>query len=101
MRVARPVVRRLWSGLVAGAPGLILLTLYVLRLIALRDDPSRSPGTPGETVIALMVAAFAVASFLFARAVFNGLLPRFAKSIGVIALAGGVLGLCCGVVVMA
>jgi hypothetical protein len=101
MADSRPFIRRVWSGLLASTPGLILLSLYVMRINALRDDPSGSPGTPGETVIALMVAAFTVASLLFARMAYKGHLPRFAKSIGVIALAGGVLGLLCGVVVMA
>jgi hypothetical protein len=101
MAAARPVVRRLWSGFLAAGPGLALLALYGLRLISLRNDPSGSPGTPGETIIALMVAAFAAASFVLARAAFDGRLPRFIKRIGVISLAAGVCGLCFGVVVMA
>lgn len=101
MRALFRVVGRLRSGFVASLPGLALVTLYVLRVAALRNDPSSSPGTPGETVIALMVAAFAVASFLLARAAFDGRLPRFLRRIGVISLAAGVCGLCAGVVVMA
>lgn len=97
---ARPaVVKRLYTAALAGAPGLALLVLYALRLQALRNNPSGA-GTPTETVFALMVAAFALASFLFARAAFSGKLPRLVRLFGVIAFAGWAGGLCLSMLLM-
>lgn len=86
------VVRRLTAGITAGGPGIVMLGLYALRIEALRNDPSGS-GTPTETFFALMVAAFAVASFLFARAAFAGKLPRLVRLFGIIAFGGWAAGL--------
>lgn len=92
--------RKLLDAVTAAAPGLVLLGLYVLRLGALREDPSLSSGTPSETVIALLVAAFALASFLFARAAFEGRFGRAVRAFGVIALSGFAAGLTFGVVLL-
>jgi hypothetical protein len=96
----RGPIKKLLDALTAASPGLVLLTLYVLRLAALREDPSLSSGTPGETVIALMVAGFAAASFLFARIAFQRSLGRALRAFGVIALGGFAAGLTFGVVLM-
>lgn len=97
----RALARRIGSTLAASAPGLALLTVYGFRIAGLRADPSGSPGTPGETVIALLVAGFALASFVFARAVFAGGLSSLLRVFGVIALTAWAAGLCFGVLVMA
>lgn len=76
--------RRAVAAAIAAAPGMAFLLLYVKRLEAMHADPSLSPGTPAETIIALMVVTLAIASFVFARAIADG---RVNRSIG----AGGVL----------
>ena len=93
-------LRRIIIGMIAGAPGFVLVALYAARLAQLRMEPARSPGTPAETVISLLVAALAVASFLFARGVFTGRITRMIGKIGAFAFAGVVAGLCFGVLVM-
>ena len=93
-------LKRAIVGLIAGAPGLVLVALYAARLAQIRLDPAKSPGTPAETAIALMVAALAVASFLFSRGIFVGRISRGVGTIGVFAFAGVVAGLCFGVIMM-
>ena len=93
-------LKRAVVGVLAGAPGAVLVALYAARLAALRLDPAQSPGTPDETVIALMVAGLAVASFVFSRAVFTGRIARSIGAIGAFAFAGVVAGFVFGVVVM-
>jgi len=80
------VLHRSLAAALAATPGMVLLALYAGRLESLRNDPSRAPGTPAETAIALMVVVLAVISFVFARAVVNG---RINRSVG----AGAVLSL--------
>jgi hypothetical protein len=93
-------IRRTLAAVTAGGPGLVLLTFYGLRLAALSRDPSAAPGGSGETTIALLVAAFAVASFLFARAAFSGRLSRAMRAFGVITFAEFGAGLCFGVLLL-
>ena len=93
-------LQRALVGIIAGAPALVLVALYVARLSALRADPSQSPGTPAETIIALMVATLAVVSFWFSCAVVTGRIARVIGAVGAFAFAGVVAGLCFGVVVM-
>ncbi len=92
--------KKLLDAVIAAAPGLALLALYVLRLGALREDPSLSAGTPSETVIALLVAAFATASFVFARIAFENRLGRALRAFGVIVFSGCAAGLTFGVVLL-
>ena len=101
MAQARPApLKRAVVGVLAGAPGLVLAALYAARLAAVRLDPSLSPGTPDETVIALMVAGLAAASFMFSRAVFAGRVARSIGAIGAFAFAGVAAGLVFGVAVL-
>lgn len=69
-------LRRLIAGLLAVAPGGFLLWLYGERLLAIRMDPSRSPGTPAETVIALMVLGLALSGLLLGLGVVQGRIGR-------------------------
>lgn len=92
--------KRLLDAMTAAAPGLVLLCLYVLRLMAMREDPGLSSGTPSETVIALLVAAFALASFLFARAAFDHRLAPVVRAFGLIVFAGFAAGLTFGVMLL-
>lgn len=100
MRAVMDATNRVAGGFIAGAPGLVLVVLYGMRLASLRADPAGAPGTPAETAIAVMVAGLAVASFLFARAVLAGRVARPVGVIGVVVLAAGVFGLSFSVAVM-
>jgi hypothetical protein len=93
-------LKRVIVSVIAGAPGFVLVALYAARLAQIRLDPAKSPGTPAETAITLMVAALAVASFWFSHAVFTGRIARMVGTIGAFAFAGVVAGLCFGVVMM-
>lgn len=90
--------RRLILGVVAAAPGAGLLWLYIRRLGRLRENPALSPGTPGETFIALMVLAIAVAAFLLGHAVARGALGRPLAAGAYLSLAAIVVVMGLGVV---
>lgn len=76
------------------APGVLLMALYASRLQAFRADPALAPGTPAETVIALIVVIVAAASIALGLAAGRG---RVAKPAG----AAGFMSLACVVLVVA
>ncbi len=91
MRAALSSVRmfgeRGLAGLVLAAPGLLLFALYAQRLLAFREDPSAAPGTPAETVIALMVAGVAFASVWLGLEAGRGRVHRPVGAAGFMCLA--------------